>query len=228
MAHFKSLVSALSGSAIVLAGLMLAPSEAFAKQSKEAPTSSLAQAACNVTNVSGNTASGTVFASACRGPLAGNDTGNQGTAEGHLDGGLFQSLVGSGDWSLGGKSDAGSNDYGFFANNNSSRGAWGFRTPFSGSFALSLKAGTSYSLYLFNNVNGFTTGSFNTIGTALNGSGNAGRDLSHASLFVFKPTQPSGGGGGQAVPEPLTVLGTVMAAGMGYGIKRKQNQAKRG
>ncbi|MBD1911634.1 PEP-CTERM sorting domain-containing protein [Leptolyngbya sp. FACHB-16] len=210
---------------------MLAPSEAFAAQKQQSQTqtsTSLTQTACSVTNVSGSTAAGTVFASACQGPISGNDTGAQGTAEGSLDAGLFQSLVGSGDWSLGGKSDGGSNTYGFFANNNNSQGSWGFSSPFSGSFALSLKAGTSYSLYLFNNVSNFTTGSFNTIGVALDGSGRAGRGLSHASLFVFKPSQTSGGGGGQPVPEPLTVLGTVMAAGMGYGIKRKKIQAKRG
>jgi len=225
MVRFSSLVSILSGSAIALTGLMLTPSEALAKKS----SGTLSQAACSVSQVSGTTASGTVFATACNGPNAGNDTGAQGTAEGLLDGGLFQSFVGSGNWSLGGKSDGGSNNFGFTATQNKSTGGWGFSTPFTGTFALSLKAGNNYSLYLFDNVTSFTQGTFDTIGVALNGSKTAGRDLSHASLFVFNPTQPNpGNNAGQPVPEPLTVLGTMMAAGMGYGIKRKQKMAKQG
>ncbi len=85
----------------------------------------------------------------------------------------------------------------------------------SNTFVVSLKAGNGYSAYLFQDYD-FSkglTGIFNTIGVDLDGSGNAGKGLSHASLFVSnivgtKPPVTS-------VPEPASLLGLgLVASGM--------------
>ncbi|MCC5601544.1 PEP-CTERM sorting domain-containing protein [Nostoc favosum] len=158
---------------------------------------------------------GGVLATACDGANTGNDTGAQGTLLPDLNNGLFSSFVGTGvQWTLAGKSDD-PNPFAITAANNSSSGTWGLGAALpSNTFVVSLKTSTAYSAYLFKDYD-FSkglTGVFNTIGVALNGSGNAGKGLSHASLFVPKiGTNPPP----TSVPEPASLLGLgLVASGM--------------
>jgi hypothetical protein len=163
---------------------------------------------CNVSNVSlGGTA-----ATDCKGPFEGNDTGATGTLLDDLNQGLFASSVGSNvTWSLAGKSDE-SNPF-LTADNGLSTGKWSLNKALSsGTFVISLKSSTAYSTYLFKNIDFSKTGLqgiFNTIGVALDGSGNAGKALSHASLFVANvPSEPS-----TKVPEPSALMGLGLVLG---------------
>ncbi|MBG1244682.1 PEP-CTERM sorting domain-containing protein [Nostoc sp. NZL] len=158
---------------------------------------------------------GGVSATACDGPNAGNDTGAQGTLLPELNNGLFSSFVGTGvQWTLAGKSDE-PNPFAITAANDFNSGTWGLGTALSSNtFVVSLKTSTAYTAYLFKDYD-FSqglTGVFNTIGVALDGSGKAGKDLSHASLFVSnigKNPPPT------SVPEPASLLGLgLVASGM--------------
>ncbi|MBD2251328.1 PEP-CTERM sorting domain-containing protein [Nostoc parmelioides FACHB-3921] len=170
---------------------------------------------CKITDIS----LGGVSATACDGPNAGNDTGNAGTLLSKLnDDDLFSSFVGTGvQWTLAGKSDD-TNPFAITTDDGEiSTGAWGLgSTLSSNTFVVSLKAGNGYSAYLFKDYD-FTqglTGILNTIGVALDGSGNAGKALSHASLFVSNikrntPPPPT------PLPEPASLLGLgLLATGM--------------
>ncbi|MBD0386683.1 MAG: PEP-CTERM sorting domain-containing protein [Nostoc sp. C3-bin3] len=158
---------------------------------------------------------GGVFATACDGPIAGNDTGDKGSLLPNLNNGLFSSFVGTGvEWSLAGKSDD-QKPFAITAANDFSSGTWGLGAALSSNtFVVSLKASDAYTAYLFKDYD-FSkglTGVFNTIGVALDGSGKAGKDLSHASLFVSnigKNPPPT------SVPEPASLLGLgLVASGM--------------
>ncbi|MEC4818874.1 MAG: PEP-CTERM sorting domain-containing protein [Scytonema sp. PMC 1069.18] len=173
---------------------------------------------CAVNNVS----LGGVNATACQGPFSGNDTGAQGTLLNDLNNGLFAANVGSDvTWSLAGKSDE-SNNF-LTAANGSSAGSWSLKNALStDTFVLSLKTSTAYSAYLFTGIDFAETGLnglFNTIGVALDGSGNAGKGLSHASLYLAnKPNTP------KKVPEPSALIGLGLAVGgMVVTRRRKSN-----
>ncbi|HIK05254.1 MAG TPA: PEP-CTERM sorting domain-containing protein [Trichormus sp. M33_DOE_039] len=170
---------------------------------------------CQVSDIS----LGGVIATACDGATAGNDTGSGNPLETRLDNGLFSSFVGSGvNWTELGKSDNSSNGYIKATNDDNDAdklGDWSLLQQLSSNtFVVSLKSSTYYSAYLFQDYdwsNGLT-GVFNTIGVALDGSGTAGKNLSHASLFVsdIKNTPDP-----QAVPEPATLFGLgLVASGM--------------
>ncbi|MBW4446534.1 MAG: PEP-CTERM sorting domain-containing protein [Spirirestis rafaelensis WJT71-NPBG6] len=175
---------------------------------------------CNVSNISlGGTA-----ATDCKGPFEGNDTGDKGTLLHALNQGLFASSVGSNlDWILDGKSDESNLS---IQADNSNIGNWSLKQPLSsGTFVISLKSSTAYSAYLFKDIDfskpGGLQGIFNTIGVALNGSGDAGKDLSHASLFV--PKVPSGPG--TKVPEPSALIGLGLVLGGMVVARRKSRTA---
>ncbi|MBD2607262.1 PEP-CTERM sorting domain-containing protein [Scytonema hofmannii FACHB-248] len=174
---------------------------------------------CNVSNVSfGGTA-----ATDCKGPFEGNDTGDKATLLDDLNGGLFASSVGSNvTWSLAGKSDE-PNPF-LSADNGLSTGNWSLKKALSsGTFVISLKSSTVYSTYLFKDIDFSKTGLegiFNTIGVALDGSGNAGKALSHASLFVANvPSGPS-----TKVPEPSALMGLGLVLG-GMVVARRRKSA---
>ena len=97
--------------------------------------------------------------------------------------------------------------------NGLSTGKWSLnKALISGTFVISLKSSTAYSAYLFKDIDFSKTGLegiFNTIGVALDGSGNAGKALSHASLFVANvPSGPS-----TKVPEPSALMGLGLVLG---------------
>jgi len=171
-----------------------------------------------------NCANGSVIAgglgfSDCAGTFTGNDTGAGNPLLTALMGGLFEGYSSAeGTWSLYGKSDDGNSK--LTAGNGLTSGTWNVSEAIKGPFVMSLKASTFYSAYLFDNVGSFTGGTFNTSGVAQKSNGSSPA-LSHGSLFVFTPNaKPS-----TAVPEPFTILGTTVAAGIGYSLK-KRHQAK--
>jgi len=79
-----------------------------------------------------------------------------------------------------------------------------------------LKGGPSFSSYL---LDGATSGTWNTDGV-VNGGGQSGPGLSHFTVYQApKPvTDP------EAVPEPLTILGSATALGIGGLLKRQQSK----
>jgi hypothetical protein len=183
------------------------------------PTSSLT---CNLTDVS----IGGINATDCQGPLSGNDTGAGNPLLTALNQGLFD--VGSNvTWDLVGKSDSNqNNNFGFQAQNGSNIGSWSLGEELGSglnTFVISLKSSTSYSAYLFQDIDFSQTGLegiFNTIGVSLAGNGKQGKDLSHASIFkatyVTIPETP------KRVPEPATVIALGFCAmGALKGLKKK-------
>jgi len=220
----SKIVSGLSITSVIgLYCLTLAPS-ALAKPGGGGSTSS-PNATCNITNVYiGNTS-----ATACKGPLSGNDTGSGNPLLTQLQNGLFD--VGSNvTWDLAGKSDSNeSNNFGFKAQNDFNTGAWSLDKALGigpSTFVISLKTSTSYSAYLFKDIDFSKTGLkgiFNTIGVALDGSGSKGKALSHASLFKATyaklPEPPKA-----RVPEPSASIGLgLVMGGMLISRRRKSN-----
>ena len=202
-----------------------AAKEAAAKEEKSVAKEENAKVAasvmCNVSNISlGGTA-----ATDCKGPFEGNDTGAQSTLLDDLNKGLFATNLGSNvEWTLYGKSDE-SNLF-IQPDNGSNVGKWSLEQPLSsGTFVISLKTSTAYSAYLFKDIDFSKTGLegiFNTIGVALEGNGNAGKALSHASLFVPNVlSQPS-----TKVPEPSALMGLgLVLGGMVVARRRKSGTA---
>ncbi|MEQ9357019.1 PEP-CTERM sorting domain-containing protein [Coleofasciculus chthonoplastes] len=79
-----------------------------------------------------------------------------------------------------------------------------------------LKGGNSFSSYL---LDGVTSGSWNTDGV-VKGNGRPGPGLSHFTVYQApKPVQDP-----QDVPEPLTILGSATALGIGGLLKRQQSK----
>ncbi len=118
-----------------------------------------------------------------------------------------------------GASPSGSNFLGFnIALQDESSGQWGFsNTNYTGPIVLELKASNYAAYYYFQSLTGAASllGQWNTAGVTTGSNGQIA-GLSHASLFYTQPrTTP--------VPEPLGMLGTVVATGVGLGLKRKQS-----
>lgn len=118
------------------------------------------------------------------------------------------------DWLFIDKDDAaGAGDNGMsWTENPEGQGTWSFLDGIGEDqvFAISLKTANSFSVYYFDLGVEVDSGLWSTIGTALNGSGRAGRGLSHMSLFIAdKGDEPD-----TKVPEPGMVLGLgLFAAG---------------
>jgi hypothetical protein len=82
-----------------------------------------------------------------------------------------------------------------------------------GMVGFALKAGDSYSVYLFDaGQTGISSFNFNTAGSGTNPNGNAINGLSHAGLITGRTT----------VPEPAS-LGLIVAglAGLGFASRRR-------
>ncbi|MGB6295338.1 MAG: PEP-CTERM sorting domain-containing protein [Rivularia sp. (in: cyanobacteria)] len=168
--------------------------------------------ACDINNVS----LGGIFATSCEGPFSGHDT-RGGEFLSQLNDGLFD-IGPEATWSLFGKSDGGDFDAG-----SNPTGEWSLEKALtSNTFVISLKTSTAYSAYLFEDFDfskeGALQGLYNTIGVALDGSGEEGKELSHASIFVAnQPKKPVK----TKVPEPAGVIGLGFVTGAMF-IKRRR------
>ena len=143
---------------------------------------------------------------ACSGAWAGNDASQQDSLMGQLE--LdFAGLLGDGAsfaW-LGKSDDAGSGP--FVSNSTAPSGTLTFDVAQTGLFAVSLKAGDAFSVYLFDGGDaGLQSINFSTLGVQVNGNG-FGAGLSHAALIgVSGAVTPP-------IPEPQTYA--LMLAGLG-------------
>jgi hypothetical protein len=143
---------------------------------------------------------------ACSGAWEGNDASQQTSLMGQLE--LdFAGLLGDGAsfaW-LGKSDDAGSGP--FVSNSTAPSGTLTFDEAQTGLFAVSLKAGDAFSVYLFDGGDaGVQSINFSTLGVQVNGNG-LGAGLSHAALIgVSGAVTPP-------IPEPQTYA--LMLAGLG-------------
>jgi hypothetical protein len=143
---------------------------------------------------------------ACSGAWEGNDASQQDSLMGQLE--LdFAGLLGDGAsfaW-LGKSDDAGSGP--FVSNSTAPSGTLTFDEAQTGLFAVSLKAGDAFSVYLFDGGDaGVQSINFSTLGVQVNGNG-LGAGLSHAALIgVSGAVTPP-------IPEPQTYA--LMLAGLG-------------
>ena len=138
----------------------------------------------------------TVQAWAAAGAFAGNDTGTAAAVADTLDtiSHYFGSSVpgGTGAWQLIDKTDSatGTQSYTFTNDPQTTNGMLDFNAPITGWFALTLKSGNQFSMYLFD---GGTAGigaiGFTTDGTNVN-KGGTPQALSHASLWVVASPVP--------------------------------------
>jgi hypothetical protein len=158
-----------------VAALAFAAAPAFAALTSVAPPN------CANTDVTPNSF-------ACSGAWGGNDANQQADVLAELNNLLADT------WSLSGKSDDANNGP-FTGNPEAGSGTLTFDSAMSGNFAIALKSGNQFSLYVWQGAVGVTEVGFDTIGTS------SGRDLSHATLYVG------------TIPEPETYA--LMLAGLG-------------
>jgi hypothetical protein len=139
----------------------------------------------------------------CAGAFAGNDKGAQGTGLTNLN-----SLFGSG-WSFAGDDSSGTVNFTSGGDGTQSGSA---TTNLTGFGAIAVKAGNSYSLYTVANLASFN---WNTLGVTPVGKKGNTPALSHLSVYTKKVNPP------RDIPEPATLVGLVVAAGVGTRLKRK-------
>ncbi len=165
---------------------------------------------------------GGVEAAQVYGSVQGNDTGASSTFLDDLNGGLFGGYT----WQLADKSDSASLIPGITLNmtgQNQTSGSWSIAgLDNSSPFVISLKAGNNYSAYFFD-AGSALNGLWNTIGTSVNGGGNA-QAISHISLFVAS-NQFSVEPKAQEVPEPGTLLGLLAIGGVVFGKKAMERNS---
>lgn len=188
--------SSLVPSVLAAAGVAIA-SSAFSPA--QAALTSLSHP-CDVSDVSGSVA--------CEGAFSGNDS-NQDL------GGIF----GVDAWSELFKVDSDSGvDDGLTVTGGGTSGGWSltginFNTS---NIMVVLKGADSFSSYLLDDA---TSGSWNTDGL-VKPNGRPGPGLSHFTVYQApKPVQDP-----EAVPEPLTILGSATALGIGGLLKRQQSK----
>ena len=159
---------------------------------------------------------GGVNATAVDGANTGNDTGANSDFLDELNGGLFGDYT----WQLADKSDSESSIAGItldMTGQGETSGTWSITgLDDSSPFVISLKASNKYSAYFFE-AGSALEGLWNTIGTSVNGQGNA-QAISHISVFVasnqFTDTPET-----QEVPEPGTLVGLLALGSVVFGKK---------
>jgi hypothetical protein len=160
----------------------------------------------------------------CEGSFEGNDSNSQEEVMAAL-GDLSSAFSLEGEWAPfedhnATKSDSAGNGL-FTSNPGDSSGTLTFDEAQKGVFAVSLKAGQFYSLYLFDGGDtGISSFDFDTKGVAQKDGGSDGPGLSHASFFAFSRTttpdpEP------EKVPEPAMLLGLAAVGGVFATKKRK-------
>jgi hypothetical protein len=170
--------------------------------------------------------------------LSGNVVPNT-TIDGGVNGLPFGNIT---DWvfdrkintsSTGGTIEDGANLLGFLITpaTGTTSGQWGFtNTSYTGPIALELKGSTFLSYYFFNSIQGAVTalgqwqmggvaqGDIKRRGEIIGLNPNQLPGLSHASLFYSASAYPDDP---ESVPEPLTILGTVLGGGAAWRMRKK-------
>lgn len=148
----------------------------------------------------------------CSGAWSGNDV-NQKT---DVLAQLATDFGGIGLWSYAGTTNAGETSGPFASVPSATSGYLGFDSPETGVFAVALKGGNAFSLYLFDGGdNGLSGIDFVTFGTAFN-SNERPQALSHASLYRFQGATPP-------VPEPETYAMLLVGLGLvGFAASRRR------
>lgn len=154
--------------------------------------------------------------STCLDPVRGNDVTssisdpltsflNETLGEGWVFDGKFE----------GGRTSSGPNDYGFsWVQNGKGRGTWAVSDTVDRPFVISLKAGNRYTSYYFDGSLPTSGGAWATFDQ---------KDLSHASLFVGRPSTPPP----TQVPEPAAAAALVLVGLTAVGVSKKQRSADR-
>lgn len=203
----KTFATILAGSALAAAA-MTAPAQAA--QPNTGSTNTVSCTSSEITAITTGTLLG------CEGAFSGNDNLIQDTVMSALSGYASGWTYDTAD-----KSDATGNGV-FTSNPGASAGTLTFDSPVFGIFAVVLKSATASSVFVFD---GGTTGigsfGFTMDGVSVNRQGIA-QGLSHASFYrsattSFVPPTP--------VPEPLTLLGTAAALGLGAVMRRRTENA---
>jgi hypothetical protein len=146
----------------------------------------------------------------CSGSWTGNDSNQQAAVLAELG----ATFLGTWDTDNADKSD--SPNFGAFTSNPSTAaGTLTFDSPLTGIFAIALKSSTAFSLFAFNGTGTGITGiTYTNNGVSVNRRG-IPQGLSHAALYTGSTTP---------VPEPLTILGSVAALGLGSAMRRRRNE----
>lgn len=175
--------------------------------------------------VSDVTANGIGNATACRGEIEtetfGNDvTGNDGNPLKDQLNTLFGTSY---TWNFVRKDETNGNQGLFdgYASGDAKSGNWSANPALNGPFAISVKGGTGFAVYLFDNITqAVTSGTWSTLGLRNdNGPGNQ-PGISHISLFAAQT-----GGNPTPVPEPTTIFGLGLLASGVVMARRRRNFA---
>lgn len=112
-----------------------------------------------------------------------------------------------------GRNSSGPNNYGFsWVQDGKGRGTWAVNQAVTTPFVISLKAGRHYTSYYFDGSSHTQGGTWATFDQ---------RDLSHASVFVGRPTTPPP----TQVPEPAAAAALVLFGLTAIGASKKQRPA---
>ncbi|WP_414576699.1 PEP-CTERM sorting domain-containing protein [Anabaena sp. CCY 9402-a] len=185
-----------------------------------APAHAVNIGVCKTSDVNYNLNGGAIDATACTGELETNSTdwpfNNDVTGSGDPLLSRLNNLFGTNyNWSFVRKDEQNGNqtNVGFDGFSAAKTGTWSANPALIGPFAISLKGGTGFTVYLFENITqAVTSGTWSTLGI-LNNGGNQ-PNLSHISLFKAEvPSTP--------VPEPITMFGIGVGLAGGGILKQK-------
>ena len=202
----------LISSVIVLSAVVgLTAPQAQAKGNK--PSQPAASLSCSTGSVTSNPLAGgsSVSYSQCLNPVSGNDVTS--TISDSLSSFLTQTL-GDG-WVFdskyeGGRTSSGPNTYGFsWVQNGKGSGSWSLSQAVTSPFVISLKAGNQYTSYYVDGASSTLGGTWATFDQ---------KDLSHASIFVGRPSTPPN----TTVPEPAATAALVLFGLTAIGVSKKK------
>jgi hypothetical protein len=152
--------------------------------------------------------------SSCLNPVEGNDVTSTISAPltAFLNDTLGEGWVFDGKYENGSNS-SGPNNLGFsWVQNGNGSGTWAVNQTVNSPFVISLKAGNRYTSYYFDGSSSTLGGTWATFDQ---------KDLSHASLFVGRPTTPPN----TQVPEPAAAAALVLFGLTAMGASKKQRSA---
>jgi hypothetical protein len=154
--------------------------------------------------------------STCLDPVRGNDVTSSISAPltSFLNDTLGEGWVFDGKFEKG-RNSSGPNTFGFsWVQNGKGSGTWAVNQAVTSPFVISLKAGNRYTSYYFDGRSSTLSGAWATFDQ---------KDLSHASLFVGRPSPPPP----TQVPEPAAAAALVLVGLTAVGVSKKQRSADR-